>query len=150
MIKKIINALLRLNPLLPELCITIVSWGCFTELVGVWFVQDKLRYTTGLLIGTISALLMAISIAKSVYDTDGKTEKQAKAFNALSSGGRYAVVTIVVVLMAYFKLGNIISWFIGIMGLKASAYAQPLIHRLINKRSKEENVSIFQDRKGGE
>ena len=33
--------------------------------------------------------------------------------------------------MMYFKLGNLISAFIGVLGLKVSAYLQPFIHKKI-------------------
>ena len=41
----------RLNDALPELVLGIIVYGIAVELVGVWFVTDKLRYTTGLVIG---------------------------------------------------------------------------------------------------
>ena len=40
----------RLNDALPELVLGIIVYGIAVELVGVWFVTDKLRYTTGLVI----------------------------------------------------------------------------------------------------
>ena len=36
----------RLNDALPELVLGIILYGIAVELVGVWFVTDKLRYTT--------------------------------------------------------------------------------------------------------
>mgnify|MGYP004724525369 FL=1 len=41
----------RLNDALPELVLGIIVYGIVVELAGVWFVTDKLRYTTGLVIG---------------------------------------------------------------------------------------------------
>ena len=41
----------RLNDALPELVLGIILYGIVVELAGVWFVTDKLRYTTGLVIG---------------------------------------------------------------------------------------------------
>ena len=38
----------RLNDALPELVLGIIVYGIVVELAGVWFVTDKLRYTTGL------------------------------------------------------------------------------------------------------
>ena len=35
--------------------------------------------------------------------------------------------------MMYFKLGNLISAFLGVLGLKVSAYAQPFMHKMIFK-----------------
>lgn len=46
---------------------------------------------------------------------------------------RYLVVIIVFFVMIYFNLGNWISAFIAVMGLKVSAYAQPFIIKIIHK-----------------
>ena len=44
----------RLNDALPELVLGIILYGVVIELAGVWFVTDKLRYSTGLLIGIVT------------------------------------------------------------------------------------------------
>ena len=38
----------RINEALPELILGIILYGLAVELIGVWFVADKLRYSTGL------------------------------------------------------------------------------------------------------
>ena len=48
----------RLNDALPELVLGIIVYGIVVELAGVWFVTDKLRYTTGLVIGIALAVGM--------------------------------------------------------------------------------------------
>ena len=45
-----INWMKRLNQALPGLVLGILLYGLLVEIIGVWFVSDKLRYTTGLLI----------------------------------------------------------------------------------------------------
>ena len=45
-----------MNDALPGLVLGIVIYGIVIELVGVWFVEDKLRYSTGLLIGIAVAV----------------------------------------------------------------------------------------------
>ena len=42
----------RINDALPGLVLGIIVYGVIVELAGVWFVTDKVRYTTGLLIGS--------------------------------------------------------------------------------------------------
>ena len=53
----------RLNDALPELVLGILLYGIAVELAGVWFVADKIRYTTGLLVGIALAVGMAINMA---------------------------------------------------------------------------------------
>ena len=43
------------------------------------------------------------------------------------------VVDVVFFVMMYFRLGNFISAFLGVLGLKVSAYAQPFMHKRIFK-----------------
>ena len=45
---------------------------------------------------------------------------------------RYAVVFIVFLLMMYFHIGSLVGAFLGIMGLKASAYMQSVFHTVRN------------------
>ena len=102
----------RLNDALPELVLGIIVYGIVVELAGVWFVTDKLRYTTGLVIGIALAVGMAV-IAKSIL--------------------RYVIVVIVFFVMMKFNLGNLFTAFIGVLGLKISAYLQPFTHKFVLK-----------------
>ncbi|MBO4214511.1 MAG: hypothetical protein IKX99_03880 [Lachnospiraceae bacterium] len=126
-----ISYLKKMNPALPSLMATILVYGVLVELIGVWFVEDKLRYTTGLLIGIGLALFLSISIAASIFDVLDVRGKKDQVKVSLKAVLRYAIVAIISIAMGYFKLGNIITWFIGVMGLKVAALTQPLIHRVI-------------------
>ena len=70
MIKSMIR---RLNSALPALLLGILIYGVIVELAGVWFVEDKLRYSTGLWIGIAlacgMAIHMAVVIEDAVYET---------------------------------------------------------------------------------
>ena len=78
----------RLNDALPELVLGIIVYGIVVELAGVWFVTDKLRYTTGLVIGIALAVGMAVNMAI-----------------VLKSILRYVIVVIVFFVMMKFNLG---------------------------------------------
>ena len=71
----------RLNDALPELVLGIILYGIAVELVGVWFVTDKLRYTTGLVIGIALAVGMAVNMAivlRDAVEIYGGEHAQAK------------------------------------------------------------------------
>ncbi|MCR5053544.1 MAG: hypothetical protein K6A69_01710 [Lachnospiraceae bacterium] len=132
------KALKRLNEALPMLAGTILIYGVILQVTAIWFFEDKIRYTTGLWIGIACAEFMAIHLAivlRDAVDMGGGNGKLMAAKSVL----RYIVVVAVFFITAYFKLGNIISAFIGVMGLKICAYAQPLIQKILNKgeRGKE-------------
>lgn len=124
----------RLNDALPELVVGIVLYGIAVELVGVWFVSDKLRYSIGLLIGIALAAGMAVNMAvvlRDAVDLYGGEHAQAKII--AKSVLRYVIVVIVFFVMMKFEIGNLFTAFIGVLGLKISAYLQPFTHKLVLK-----------------
>ena len=132
----------RLNEALPGLVLGIIVYGILLQAVGVWLVDDKLRYSTGLWIGIGCALFMAIHMAMSIEDAVSiGTEDGAKKKTIASAMFRYMIVLIVLVVMCYFNLGMILPAFFGVLGLKFSAYAQPLFYRLRKKKDHNDEAS---------
>ena len=124
----------RINEALPELILGIILYGLAVELIGVWFVADKLRYSTGLLIGIALAAGMAVNRAIVLEDAVGLVgQNHAQAKIIAKSILRYLIVVIVFFVMMKFKLGNLITAFLGVMGLKVAAYLQPFTHKAILK-----------------
>ncbi len=124
-----IKAIKRLNSALPGLLLGILLYGLAVQFIGVWFVSDKLRYSTGLWIGIACAMGMGIHLAVVIDDAVriGGSSKMLSVKSVL----RYLVVVAVFFIMMYFHLGNIVTAFIGVLGLKVSAYVQPFMHKVI-------------------
>lgn len=128
----------RINPVLPELILELILYGLIIQITGVWFVEDKLRYSTGLWIGIIAAVLMAINMAVVILDTvESMAEKRASRKSALFSAIRYILVVAAFAVTGIFHLGNLITMFLGVMGLKVAAYLQPFTHKFITKYTKQ-------------
>lgn len=126
----------RLNEALPGLLLGIIVYGMLLQLVGVWFVEDKLHYSSGLWIGIGCAIFMAIHMAIAIEDAVSiGSENGAKRKVIAASLVRYSIVVIVFFAMMYFKLGMLISAFLGIMGLKFSAYLQPFVSKRLRKKT---------------
>lgn len=122
----------RINQALPELLLGIVAYGAAIQLAGIWFAEDKLQYSIGLWAGIALAMGMAVNMAIVILDTvDAMAEKRAYRKAALYSVLRYLVAVLAFLAVWYFGLGNVIAMFAGVMGLKASAYLQPITHKLI-------------------
>ncbi len=121
----------RLNKVLPELILGILIYGIAIQITGVWFVKDKLLYSTGLWTGILLAVGMAIHMAIVIEDAVSLNSGRAKLITM--SLLRYLVVVLVFLGMMYFHLGNLITAFAGVMGLKIAAYMQPFIHKTILK-----------------
>jgi hypothetical protein len=128
----------RLNDALPGLVFGILLYGVLLQAIGVWLVEDKLRYSTGLWIGIACALFMAIHMAISIEDAVSLDEDGAKKKTIASAMLRYFVVLGVFVLTFYFNLGMVLPAFLGVLGLKISAYLQPFFEwlrkRYVKKR----------------
>lgn len=128
------KALKRLNEALPGLVLGILVYGIVIQFTGIWFVTDKVRYSSGLWIGIGCAVGMAIHLAMVIEEAvrngygDGNTRRLS-----VKSVLRYAVVVVIFFFMMYFHLGNLISAFIGVLGLKVSAYVQPFMHKMTFK-----------------
>ena len=124
----------RINPALPGLVAGIVIFGLLVQITGVWFVEDKLGYSIGLWYGVAIGIGMAINLATVIYDAvtfdgEGNANKRVAAKSML----RYLVVAILFGILGYFEFGNLFTAFLGVMGLKISAYAQPLLNKIVNK-----------------
>lgn len=132
----------RLNDALPGLILGIFVYGVLVELIGVWFVSDKIRYTTGLAVGIAIACGMAINMAVVLQDAvDIYGESRAQSKIVAKSILRYLIVVIIFFVMMKWNLGNPIIAFIGVLGLKVSAYLQPFAHRFITKLQGRGDVS---------
>lgn len=135
----------RINEALPELILGIILYGLAVELIGVWFVADKLRYSTGLLIGIALAAGMAVNMAIVLEDAVGLVgQNHAQAKIIAKSILRYLIVVIVFFVMMKFKLGNLITAFLGVMGLKVAAYLQPFTHKAILKLTGRGDIAFRQ------
>ena len=124
----------RINPALPGLLAGIVIYGLVFQFAGVWFVEDKIGYSIGLWYGIAIGIGMAVNLATVIYDAvtfdgEGNANKRVAAKSML----RYIVVAILLGILGYFEFGNLFAAFIGVMGLKVSAYLQPLFHKLLGK-----------------
>ena len=128
----------RINQALPELLAGIVLYGLLLQITGIWFVSDRIRYSTGLWAGIFLAAGMAVNMAIVIFDTveelaEGRYSKRASLYAAL----RYLAVVLAFGIVGYFELGNVVVMFAGVMGLKVSAYLQPITHKFLSAFQKK-------------
>lgn len=124
--KKIVE---KVNRTLFELEVGILIFGIVCQLF-VFLVEDKAGYSTGLWIGIVTALLAAFHMWWSIDRGLEFGEKSAVSYLTKHNMIRYVVIVIIIVIVAVTKIGNPLSAFLGIMGLKAGAYLQPLTKKL--------------------
>ena len=126
----------RINDALPGLVAGIILYGIIIQITGVWFVEDRVSYSIGLWYGITIAIGMAINLAKVIFDSVTiYGEENANRRIIMKSVMRYAVVVILFFILGYFKFGSLYTALIGILGLKVSAYVQPLFQKIAGKSS---------------
>ncbi len=124
----------RINDALPGLVYGILIYGIIVQLTGVWFVEDPIRYSIGLWFGIGIAVGLAIHIAIVIRDSvELQNVKNANRRIITKSVLRYVVVVILFLILGYFNLGNLFMAFLGVLGLKISAYFQPMALKIVNK-----------------
>ncbi len=126
------NALKRLNDALPGLVVGIIIYGALCEMVSVWFVHNRLTWSVGLFAGVLCAVFMAVHIAL-VIDDSVRFGTGTRML-AVKSVLRYMAVAVVFFALAISGIGDVVAAFIGVMGLKIAAYAQPKIDQIFFKK----------------
>lgn len=135
-----ISRLREINSALPGLVLGIVIFGVLCQAVGFFLVSDKADFSIGLWIGILTAVFMAFHMAFSLNVTVEREEKGAQASAIRQNMIRYFVVVIVFGILMITRLGNPLAAFVGVMGLKASAYAQPMFSK---KPQRKDTVETY-------
>lgn len=123
----------EINESLPDLMFGIVVFGIAAELLPIWFIEDKIGYSIGLLIGVISALFsawhMAYTLDRAIDYDEAAATKQMQKGTAL----RYGIQLILIGILGVTGIGSPIAAFIGMLTLKVSAYAAPFTHKILRR-----------------
>ncbi len=111
----------KINRTLFELETGILMFGAACQLL-VFLVKDKAGYSLGLWAGVLIAMAGAFHMWWSLDRALDLGEKQAVKMMSTHNILRYAFITTALILIAVGKTADPLSAFLGIMGLKASAY----------------------------
>ena len=126
-----------INNALPGLLGGIFLFGVASQIVGVFLVADRTSYSLGLWIGVLTALFMALHMAFSLNHAMEMDVKGAQATATRQNIIRYLIVVLILGILMITEVGNPIAAFVGIMGLKVSAYLQPVFQKLSQKKKTE-------------
>jgi cobalamin synthase len=131
-ISMIRSRLEKINTALPGLLLGIIVFGILCQVIGLFLVDDKADYSIGLWVGVVTAIFMALHMAFSLNSIVERDEKGAQAAATRTNIIRYLVVVIVLGVLMITRIGNPLAAFIGVMGLKVSAYIQPVLLRRLH------------------
>ncbi len=132
----------KIDPTLAAMIMGIPVFGLLCQLALVWFVRDKIGYSMGLWIGIILAIAYTYHLWWTIdrnLTFNAADVKSATAYSVKNSAIRYGGVMIALGLVWY--LGGdtmMLSCALGIIGVKAGAYMQPLMNRIIFKNKDKE------------
>ncbi len=126
---------LRTNTTLRELIAGAAVYCIAWEIPLLILTDRKLYHSIGLLAGLILCIILAVNMAATIDVAVGLNEKGARAYLQKKSSLRYIIVCAAVVALALSDIGNPLTFFAGIMGLKIGAYMQPFTHKVLNKIS---------------
>lgn len=125
----------KIDPTLLELWIGIVAYGVVFEIVLLFFSRNP-AYSIGLWIGVLLAVAGAFHMWWSLDRGLDLPQKEAVKSVTTQRLIRYAVLVVALGALMFVDFANPIFAFCGYMGMKMSAYLNPLIHRL--RAGKEE------------
>lgn len=124
----------KIDPTLLELCLGIFLYGVIFEIVLLFFSRDP-AYSLGLWIGVILAEAGSVHMWWSLDRGLDMEEKDAVKSMSANNIVRYLVLVIAAAVLVYTKAANPIFTFCGYMGMKISAYFNPVIHRICIKKT---------------
>ena len=116
-----------------ELISGILIFTIFCQLVGLLLPIDRIKFAFSLWSGGLMACILAIHMWKALNKAILCDEKTAVK---IMSGGyliRYFFTAAYLVFLFYTGAGYVLAGFLGVMGLKAGAYLQPVIHKYYNR-----------------
>ena len=121
------------DELTREMIITMVIYGIILQIICVFLSGDLLKMTCGLWIGIAIGAGMLIHMKNSLIEALDLGEAGAKKYMQKSYMKRYIVVVVVFIAVAYLDIANVLTLLAGVMGLKVSAYLQPVLQKVLKK-----------------
>lgn len=121
------------NETLLEMWLGTVLFGVVCQVGLVWFIKDKLGYSLGLWLGIVAALLTILHLSVSLDKALDLGEGGAKKHMVTQNLVRYFVLIIFLVVLMITDFANPLAAFLGLMGVKAGAYLQPVLHKVFGK-----------------
>lgn len=133
MLEIVIKDRIRNNETLIEMIAGTLFFGIICQGTIVFLVKDKVGYSIGLWLGILAAAFTILHLNASLDKALDYDEGGAKKHMIIQNLVRYAVLIVFLGLLMITDFANPLAAFLGLMGVKAGAYLQPLCHKVIDK-----------------
>ncbi|MCL2051395.1 MAG: hypothetical protein FWG91_06690 [Lachnospiraceae bacterium] len=122
----------EINAVLFEMIMGIIIYGLACQVIIIWFVSEKLDFSMGLWAG----ILIAIGYSAHLWWSIGRYLYMGTYAAGLSRKHmlfRYLIVTVMLVWAAVAGLTQFLAAVLGIFGIKAGAFMQPLLRKILKR-----------------
>ena len=126
----------KINDTLFEMLLGIIVWGLLVQIVLLVGFKDYLYNAIGLWCGIVVDIGWAIHLKRSIEEVIYYTGEYAEREYRAGAGKRLAFAAILIGVVFYFEWGNPLTLLIGVFSLKIAAYAQPGMHKILQKFQK--------------
>ncbi|MGN0425080.1 MAG: ATP synthase subunit I [Acetatifactor sp.] len=123
-----IDFLKRRDRILLEMHTGTLLIGVVCQIVGIFFVKDARYYSAGLWFGIALSMVANIHMARTL---DIALSDPSRTVKVMVTGYvvRYALLAVMLVLLAQTEVFSPLAAFLGYMSLKLTAYLQPFTHK---------------------
>ncbi len=128
----------KVKDTLIELFIGIGIYFVITEIVGLIFVENKLTYTAGLLLGVVGAALLATHMYVTLNKGLDMEKDAATKYIKSNSFLRLAIMLLILLVGRAITHISFLAVIIGLLGLKIGAFMQPLVNKFISTKINKE------------
>lgn len=130
---QIIETLKKKNRTLLEMFTGILFWGIVCQIVGAIFVHSRLYYAVSLWFGILLALISTVHMYRCLDRALDYDEKDASKLILRGYIIRYVSFAVILCITMITEIMNPLVVFLAYMGLKVTAFLQPITHKLCNK-----------------
>lgn len=130
----------RLDPTVRDLLTGALLYGVIVEIIGLILVENRLRYSLGLLVGYICVVGIVCHMYLTLEKALDMDPDSASKYGLRNSILRYVCVFAILVAVMLIPQISMIAVIIMILGIKISAFLQPQINKYITSK-------IFKERR---
>lgn len=116
----------KIHPTLLGMWLLMAAYGIVLQMIIILIGKQVLYASIGAWAGVGVAQILAGLMLWSIERALNREEKDATLFYYRSFVIRVAIVVIVFSILAHFKIGSVVTAFIGFFSLKVAGYLQPV------------------------
>lgn len=113
--------------------IGILFWGTVCQVVGAFLIKDQVYYAKSLWFGILFGLAAMLHMYRSLDRALDFPEKDANKMIFRGYLIRYVLFAVILFMIMITEVLNPLVVFLAYMGLKVTAFLQPITHKLCNK-----------------